>query len=263
MPKRSPENSIPAAKPADNTFSSASTTDTLSGGRWEVESNGPVTWIDWGNSPVVNLAAGTTFRLSGANSSFAPLASLRNIQGTLILENGKTLATTGNMVIPGVLQYGLPADQNTTRLAITGNVDFTGTRIDITDLGLATGNYLLASWTGSVTGTPALGTLPSGTQYSLVLDPVAKTLRLQVFVIPPVNVTTFSIVSGTGPNAGQDVVTLAGTGHPNAVYTLEASADLRSWTPVAGPLSSPAGAISASFSQPPALRRQYYRFRAQ
>jgi hypothetical protein len=237
------------------------TTDTLTGGRWEVVSNGAVTWMDFASSPVVNLAPDTTVRLSGANASFAQLSSLRNIAGTLVLENGKTLATSGNMVIPGVLQYGLPPAPETTRLAITGNVDFTGTRIDVTDLGLATGSYLLATWTGTLTGAPVLGSLPSGSQHGLVLDPVAKTLRLEVNVTPPVQGVSFTVTPGTGADEGKHHIALSGQGAPDAEYRVEASTDLTEWTPVSPVLSSPTGALSWDFLQDAGFPRRFYRFK--
>jgi hypothetical protein len=236
------------------------TTDTLAGGRWEVVTSGPVTTMDFTSMPIVNLAAGTTVRLSGANAALAQLSTLQNISGTLMLENGKTLATSGNMIVPGKLHYGLPADTGTTRLAITGNVDFTGGTVDIADLGMTSGSYILATWTGSVTGAPTLGTRPPGMTQSLVLDATAKQLRLEVVVFPPVDITTFTIAPGTGPNAGQNVVTLAGTGQPNMGYVIEASDDLQTWTPVSPVLSDPAGALTWQFTEPAHLTRRCYRF---
>ena len=95
---------------------------------------------------------------------------------------------------------------------------------------------------------------------SLIVDAAAKQLRLEVFVHPQADITTFAITPGTGPNAGQDIVSLAGTGHPNAGYVLEASDNLQAWTTVSGILTSPTGAISFSFPQSLALRRRFYRF---
>ena len=128
---------------------------------------------------------------------------------------------------------------------------------------MTTGSYILATWTGTVTGAPVLGIRPPGMTHSLVVDAAAKQLRLEVFVIPPVDVSTFSIVPGTGPNAGQNVVTIAGTGHPGAGYVLEASEDLQAWSSVSGILTSPTGAISFTLPQSPALRRRFFRFQPQ
>jgi hypothetical protein len=237
------------------------TTDTLTGGKWEVISNGPVTTMDFTSMPVVNLAAGTTVRLSGANASLAQLSTLRNISGTLALENGKTLATTGNMIVPGTLQYGLPAAIDTTRLAVTGNVDFTGGTINVLDLGMTTGTYLLATWTGSITGAPVIGTRPPAMEHTLVLDATAKTLTLQVIVHAPVVVTSFQIAPGTGPEAGRNLVTIAGTGHPGVEYVLEASEELQIWGPISTALCDPSGILSLQFTQSPEFSRRFYRFR--
>lgn len=236
--------------------------DTLSGGRWEVVSNGTATTMDFSSSPIVTITAGTTVRLSGATASIPQLSSLATMGGTLILENGNTLARSGNLAIPGVLEYGLPAALETTRLAVTGNINFTGTTIHIRDLGLTSGSYLLASWTGSVTGAPTLGSLPSGSHHTLVLDPVAKTLRLQVTVIPPVEVISFTTTPAdeSGPDAGKRHVHLSGQGQPDTDYRVHASADLELWVPVSEVLSSPTGALEWEFLQEPGFPQRFYRF---
>jgi hypothetical protein len=240
------------------------TTDTLTGGRWEVVSGGTPTLMDLSGKPVVALAAGTTVRLSGSGASLPQLSTLRNISGTLILENGKTLATTGNMVIPGVLQYGLPAAPESTRLAITGNVDFTGTRIDILDQGMTSGSYLLATWTGTLTGVPALGSLPSGSQQLLVLDPGAKTLRLEVTLTTPPGQAasvTVAVTAGTGADEGRNHIALSAQVTPDAAYRAEASIDLIVWTPVSPVLTSPTGALIWEFLQEPGFPERFYRFK--
>lgn len=235
------------------------TTDTLTGGRWEVVSSGPASTMNFGNAPVVTIAPATTVRLSGANAAFAALSSLSNIAGTLVLENGKTLATSGNMTIPGVLHYGLPADTGSTRLAVTGNVNFTGTRVDIHDLGLTSGSYTLASWTGTVTGVPTLGARPPWSQHSLVLDPVAKTLKLEVVVQSPPVIGSFQVEAGSGGNAGMNVVTLTATGVAGVDYQLEVSSELVTWIPQGAPLSSPTGQLTWQFTWPQETKRCFVR----
>ena len=56
------------------------------------------------------------------------------------------------------------------------------------------------------------------------------------------------------------VVTLGGTGHPNAGYILQATTDLQTWTPISGVLTSPTGAISWQFTESPGFTRRCYRF---
>jgi hypothetical protein len=214
--------------------------------------------MNFSGLPIAAIAAGTTVRLRGAGASIPQLSTLTNIAGTLSLENGKTLATTGSMSIPGVLQYGLPADLETTRLAVTGNVNFTGTRVDVLDQGMTSGSYLIATWTGTSTGTPVLGALPPWSRHALVLNSSAKTLRLEVTTITPATIGAYSNVPGTGPNAGQNVVTLSATGGPDVGYVLETTPDLVTWTPVSA-LSSPAGTLTWQFTEAAALKRRFYR----
>ena len=167
------------------------------------------------------------------------------------------------MAIPGRLQFGLPAAQGTTRLNVTGNADFTGGTVDVSDLGMTSGSYVLATWTGSLTGVPSLGLRPPGMQLSLVVDAVARQLRLEAVVFPPVNISAFSIVPGVGPNAGMDVVTLSGLSYSGAGYVIESSSDLTNWTPVSPLLSHPSGTLSFQFTQPANFQRRYFRFQPQ
>ena len=238
-----------------------STTDTLSGGLWEAVTDGVPATLNLQNAPIVAIASNTAVRLSGAAASIPQLSGLRTISGTLSLENGKTLSTTGNMAIPGVLQYGLPAALETTRLAITGNVDFTGTRIDVLDQGMTSGSYLLATWTGSSTGQPVLGSLPPWSRHRLVLDTVAKTLRLEISVVHPVSITGVNVKRGTGADAGQNVVTLSATGGPNTNYAVEASDDLVTWRTISHVTSAPSGAGTLTINEPAWVTRQFYRLR--
>gem|GEM_PF-3552475 len=236
-------------------------TDTLTGGRWEVVSHGTATTMDFSSAPVATIAASTFVRLSGAGATLAQLSTLTNVSGTLALENGKTLATTGNMAIPGTLQYcladGIGFGYDRTRLAITGDVNFTGTRVDILDQGLTSGSYLLATWTGTLTGAPLLGSFPPGSQSSLVLDTDAKTLCLEIVMPPPIRFTGFNLAPGSGPNAGLTVVSLTATGQPDASYAAMSSLDMIGWTPAAPPLSSPAGELSWQIIESGTGRRFY------
>ncbi len=242
------------------------TTRTLTGGRWEAVTSGAATTVNLSGATINHLAAGTTVRLSGAAASIPALSSLNTIAGTLALENGKTLATAGNLAIPGTLEYGLPAEPETTRLSVTGSVDFTGTTIHVRDLGLETGSYLLANWTGSVTGSPVLGSLPAGSRHQLVLDAAAKTLRLEVVVTPPagtsgVTITSFTVTPATGGDAGKNIISISAQGEPDISYEVEASTDLKIWTPVSPVLTSPTGTLEWEFLQDAGFPRRFYRFR--
>jgi uncharacterized delta-60 repeat protein len=160
------------------------TTDTLTGGRWEVIAEGSTTTLDIQSAPVTTIAANTHVCLSGANASFPQLSTLTTVAGTLCLENGKSFTTAGNLTVSGTLEFGLTDGGvngfDAGRIVINGNADFTGATIHIRDRGITAGIYEIARWTGTVTGNPVLGDLPQGLNYGLLRDTETKTLRLQI-----------------------------------------------------------------------------------
>ncbi len=240
-----------------------SATDTLSGGLWEALSDGLPATLNLQNAPIAAIASNTVVRLSGAAASIPQLANLANVSGTLSLENGKSLSTSADMAISGVLQYGLPAALETTRLAITGNVNFTGARVDVLDQGMMTsGSYLIASWTGTATGEPSLGSVPPWSRHRLVLDPLARTLRLEVVVTAMASITGFSVAPGIGPHAGQNVVTLSAIAAPGTSHTVEASSDLGFWSVIAYVTSDSSGTVTWTINEPTTVTRRFYRLGA-
>jgi hypothetical protein len=160
------------------------TTDTLTGGRWEVISEGTTTTLDIQSSPIATIAADTYVCLSGANATFPQLSTLTTVAGTLCLENGKSLTTAGNLTVSGTLEFGLTDGSvngfDAGRIVVNGNADFTGSTIHIRNRGITAGIYEIARWTGTVTGNPMLGDIPQGLNYGLLLDTETKTLRLQI-----------------------------------------------------------------------------------
>jgi hypothetical protein len=160
------------------------TTDTLTGGRWEVISEGTTTTLDIQSSPIATIAADTYVCLSGANATFPQLSTLTTVAGTLCLENGKSLTTAGNLTVSGTLEFGLTDGSvngfDAGRIVVNGNADFTGSTIHIRDRGITAGIYEIARWTGTVSGNPVLGDIPQGLNYGLLLDSENKTLRLQI-----------------------------------------------------------------------------------
>lgn len=164
------------------------TTDTLTGGRWEVASTGTTTTLDLQNSPIATIAANTFVCLSGADAAFPQLSGLVTIAGTFCLENGKIFTTAGNLAVSGTLQFGLGNGStqgfDSQRLVINGNVNFTGSHIDVRSLGTTPGLYEIARWTGTATGTPTLGNVPPGHHYALVFDTEGKTLKVNVEGVP-------------------------------------------------------------------------------
>ncbi len=160
------------------------TTDTLTGGHWEVISEGTTTTLEIQSSPITTIAANTFVCLSGANASFPQLSTLTNVAGTLCLENGKSFTAAGNLTVTGTLEFGLTDGSvngfDAGRIVINGNANFTGATIHIRDRGITAGIYEIARWTGTVTGNPVLGDIPQGLNYGLLLDTETKTLRLQI-----------------------------------------------------------------------------------
>jgi fibronectin-binding autotransporter adhesin len=85
-------------------------------------------------------------------------------------------------------------------------------------------------------------------------------------VVEPVDpaITSSSIAPGTGPNAGQTVITVAGTGIPHATYVLETSTDLETWTLRQSAAASAAGTWTfTDSSQPLTAARLFARVRQQ
>ena len=71
-----------------------------------------------------------------------------------------------------------------------------------------------------------------------------------------------SVAPGTGPNAGQQVIALTGTGIPGAPYVLEKSTDLLTWTPLQTVNATNAGTWSfTNTSQPLTTARFFVRVR--
>jgi len=164
------------------------TTDTLTGGRWEVVSSGTTTTLDLQNSPIVTIAADTYVCLSGADATFPQLSGVTNIAGTFCIEKGKIFTTAGNLNVSGRLEFGLGDGNvqgyNSQRLVINGNVDFTGSHIDVASFGTTPGLYEVVRWTGTATGAPILGNIPLGLKYGLVFDAAGKTLKVNVEGVP-------------------------------------------------------------------------------
>jgi len=140
--------------------------------------------LDPANAGITTLGTNATVILSKSgpgNPIFAELSPLHTVRGRLGL-HGIIQYTRTNLTVSGTLEFGLPGSNlSTARLVINGNPDFTGGKVDIVDLGLVTGVYTLASWTGTATGTLTLGSVPTNRKsYVLVQDNTNRQLLLQV-----------------------------------------------------------------------------------
>ncbi len=100
----------------------------------------------------------------GANSKIAPGA------------NGIGTLNTGATVLTGVLVTELDAT-TCDKLNVTGNLDVTGATVNCTALATPTAaKYVIAKYSGTLTGTLSVGSLPPG--YSLFHDGTAKEIQL-------------------------------------------------------------------------------------
>jgi hypothetical protein len=101
---------------------------------------------------------------------------LNTVQGSLGFQDQQVFCMTGNLAVPGTLEFLLEAADEggtlSTGLNVNGNIDFTGASIDVTDLGdMIIGVYRLVEWTGTRTDTPTLGNLPdNGFEYALLVS---------------------------------------------------------------------------------------------
>ena len=115
------------------------------------------------------------------------LGGTGSIDGSVTVQAGGSLApgdgssatlVTGNVTLAGTYACELNA-ANADRLAVTGNLDLTGAMLAIATPGggASASSYVIASYTGSLTGTFAsVSGLPAG--YTMTYDAVARQIRL-------------------------------------------------------------------------------------
>jgi hypothetical protein len=74
-------------------------------------------------------------------------------------------------------------------------------------------------------------------------------------------ITSLTVVPAGIAFPGQNLVTVEGCGHASAKYIVEATPDLRTWTPVSEEITAGAGgALRWQTTECPGLTRRYYRF---
>ncbi|MBN8458342.1 MAG: autotransporter-associated beta strand repeat-containing protein [Verrucomicrobia bacterium] len=122
----------------------------------------------------VTVSAGAT--LTGNGTANGPVTT---VGATSVIAPGTagigTLAL-GNTVLTGILATELDATA-CDQLSVTGNLDVTGATVAFTRLAPAAAPiYVIAKYTGTLTGTLATTTLPAG--YQLVHDLAAKEIRI-------------------------------------------------------------------------------------
>jgi len=236
------------------------TTDTLTGGRWEVVSEGTATTLDIPNSPILTIAAGTRVRLSGAAASFPQLAGMTSVAGTLALDKGKVFTTAGNLTVTGRLEFGL-GDGNlqgfdSQRLVINGNVNFSGSTIDVQSFGTTPGLYEVARWTGTATGIPALGNVPAGLTYELVYDAAGKTLHVRVSTVPGGGLKILAVQHDKATQTTAiDYVSQAGISH-----AVRGTLDFVSWDTLPATVVGTGGVLQYVHTNAAAPGRYFYVF---
>ena len=124
---------------------------------------------------ITTIDTNAIVRLRGTNASFAELSgNLTTVNGTFGLYSGMVYNATGDLSVPGTLEFGLSDDDQSDFVVKTGisnavNVTLTGGKVSIVDLGLTTpGIFTLMEFTGTRTDTLTLGAVPAnGLGYKL------------------------------------------------------------------------------------------------
>jgi polygalacturonase len=129
------------------------------------------------SAAVTNLITFDGVTTNSYGSTWALYNTLGEVTATNALDNGpltlggaSTLTVSNNLTLfsSTVLNYVLPANTVTTKLAVAGNLALGGTVNISTNSGFGDGTYTLMTYTGNLSGnTPALGTTPSGFACSL------------------------------------------------------------------------------------------------
>ncbi len=220
-------------------------TGTLTGGCYEAIGNGSTIICE--NAPIKEIAAGTKVALAGAGSSIPALSMLQRVDGTLSLSSGATLSVSQSLVVSGRLEFGLGSG-NTTTLAVNGDLDLTGSVIDISDLGAIDGNYQIITATGTVTGTPTFGNIPPGLGVSVQIAGGAVTL----------NIITAPEILGIARDAGTGAVTLTYQSIGGIVFGVQGSPNLTAFGEALPDTAVGNGGIMTYTNTPPANAGRYF-----
>ncbi|HKW30085.1 MAG TPA: glycosyl hydrolase family 28 protein [Verrucomicrobiae bacterium] len=221
------------------------------------------------SAPASTLFTFDGLTTNGYGNSFAfydARASLKNTNvfgdGPLTLE-GSTLAVSNNFTLfaPTVLNYFLGTNPAT--ISVIGNLGLGGT-LNLTNAdGFAAANYTLFTYTGSLSGQPAIGATPMGfAGYTYRLDTnTAGQVKLVVAAPSPPDIENIQITSGGGGNLG---FVISGTGGvTNGTYYVLASTNLAlpldQWMPVATNLFDAGGNFSFTNSAPTNTPQEFFR----
>ncbi len=138
--------------------------------------------------------------------------------GTLAPGNSIGILNAGTTILAGTLVAEFN-DTSSDLLNITGNLDVTGATINFTQLAApAAPKYIIAKYTGTLTGTATSTTVPAG--YSLVHDTTAKEIQL---VQTPVGFSSF--MDGFSELSAADKLPTADPDHDGISNLLEYALD--------------------------------------
>jgi len=108
---------------------------------------------------ITTIDSDATVRLRGSSATFTEfMGNLTTVNGAFGLYSGQVYNATGNLTVPGTLEFGLADGDASETVVITGitnasDVTLTGGEVDIVDLGItAPGTFTLLSWSGSQIG---------------------------------------------------------------------------------------------------------------
>lgn len=137
---------------------------------------GPVSTSNWGPGKGVGFTATEPADPSDGDSYQAFTLANLSAAGILLRSDSGQIATSGNAKVAGTYLCDITGAGGD-KLSVTGNLDLTGATLDVNVSGSPSGTYVIASYTGTLTGT--FGTtldLPSG--YTVNYNTAAKQVEL-------------------------------------------------------------------------------------
>ncbi len=231
-----------------------------------------------------NFSSGTTFTVCNAGltiSNSAPGSAVPTIGGatstnSLALYNaavsmsstdlfaanpltigGGSLTNSGNLSLPAATVQNFSVGTNASTVAVTGNLALNSTLNINNGSGFAPTNYTLFTYTGSLSGVPALGATPSsfpGFSYTLITNTPGKVM----LGIAPPPAPSFSVSSGVSGN----IVFSGSGGVTNGPYQVLASTNVAlpvsQWTPIATGQFNASGQFTLTNAAQTNLTQEYF-----
>lgn len=161
------------------------------------------------SAPVSILVTLDGFSTNGIGNTLSLYNAQAIVQNTnlfspnpVITLGGSTLTVSNNLNLGGGSVLNFVLGTNPTCLAVAGNLVLNGTINVSMGGGFTPTNYTLFTYTGTLGGTPVLGSTPTIYSYSYILDTsVPGQVRLIVTAPPPPVFENIYVVPGSGSNA--------------------------------------------------------------